>query len=92
MTKDFWQDMREEGFILIDAPARKFAVFPNDSGQVVIASYFDGETHINVMEPDEIGTVISDLRKAQATAQKTWNAIEPEYQAHLAISKAMGVK
>ena len=91
MKKDFWQDMRDEGFILMDAPDRKLAVFPNDIGFVVIASHEDHKTHISTVESDEVGALVAALLAAQERAQQIFDAIEPEYQTHLAITKAMGV-
>lgn len=90
MNPNFWQDMRDNEFILVDAPARKLAVFANQSGEVVMASLEDGYTHITTIEPNEIGNLIAALNFAKGEAQLFLDAIEPEYQAHVAISKAMG--
>lgn len=54
----FWDDMRESGFILVDAPARKIAVFGNTSGQIVIAIEDDGSRVLTTVCLDEL----SDLQ------------------------------
>lgn len=91
MKTNFWQEMRDNEFILVDAPSRKLAVFPNLTGLVVVASLEDSYTHICTIEADEVANVVAALLSAQIEAQKTLDAIEPEYQTHLAITKAMGV-
>lgn len=91
MKATFWQEMRDEGFILVDAPSRKVAVFPNQSGEVVLASLEDSTTHICMIEPDEIGEIVAALITAKLDANAILDAIEPAYEAHVAISKAMGV-
>lgn len=92
MNPNFWQDMRDNEFILVDAKTRKLAVFANQSGEVVMASLEDGYTHISTIEPDEIGNLIAALIAAKAEAQLFRDAVEPQYQAHVAISKAMGAE
>lgn len=90
MKTNFWQDMRNNEFILVDAQTRKLAVFANQSGEVVMASLEDGYTHVTTIEPNEIGNLIASLNAAKVEAQLFRDAIEPELQAHVAISKAMG--
>lgn len=90
MNPNFWQDMRDNEFTLTDAPTRKLAVFVNQSGEVVLASLEDGCTHITTIEISEIGNLIAALNVAKGEAQLVLDAIEPQYQAHEAISKAMG--
>ncbi len=92
MNEEFWQAMRDERFILTDAPDRKLAVFSNDIGFVVIASHECDQMHVTTVEPDEVPALVAALQEAQGRAQKTVDAIEPSFQAHAAISKAMGVK
>lgn len=82
--------MRDNQFILVDLPARKLAVFANDSGQVVTASLEVERTHIGLIEPEEVARVVAALLAAQIDAQEVAKAIEPDYLAYEAISKAMG--
>lgn len=85
MTKNnwlrFWQDMREEGLMLVDAPARKIAIFPNDSGQVVIASSEDGMQCIATICSDEFDAFNALLKSAKESAI----AFEAGRHAELAI-------
>jgi hypothetical protein len=44
-----------------------------------------------MIEPEEIGKIVASLIAAKSEAQQILDAILPEYEAHVAISKAMGV-
>lgn len=92
MTKNnrlrFWQDMREEGLMLVDAPARKIAIFPNNSGQVVIASSEDGMQCIATICPDEFDALDALLQSAKQSAIE----IDSGHHAEFAIWCAKGAK
>lgn len=90
VTKTFWEDMRDHGFMLVDYPARAIAVFPNDSGQVVIAGRTDAVTSIAVLEPQEVHSIALALVAAAKTANVTGAGLDAEYGAHWVIQKAMG--
>ena len=91
VTETFWADMRDNGFMLVDFPARAIAVFPNESWQVVIASHSDAATSITVLERQEVHSIALVLVAAAKAANVTGAAIDAEYGAHCVIQKAMGV-
>lgn len=72
MTKnewlDFWQNMRENELMLIDAPSRKIAVFANESGQIVLATSEDAGQCITTICSDEIGDFEELLSRAKSAA------------------------
>lgn len=80
----FWQDMRDEGSMLIDAPARKIAIFANTSGQVVLAVSEGGEQCASAVCPDEIELLEVLLSRAKATAL----GIDAAYQTEHVIWRA----
>ncbi len=87
---DFWDHMREHGFILIEYPARKLAVFSNDCGQVVIAAQDDGVTSLSVLEADEVHDMAAALLKAGTNAKAISVEMAAGHDAHCAIEKARG--
>lgn len=54
--------------MLIDALKRKIAVFPNQSGQVVLAVEEDDDSCITTLCPDELDGFIKLFNKAKAVA------------------------
>ena len=85
MTKNerlrFWQEMRENDFMLVDAPARKIAVFSNTSGMIVLAVEDDGQQVITEICFDEM----SEFEALLASAKDTAMAITAENEAEFAI-------
>ncbi len=88
MTEEFWDDMREEGFLVVDAPDRKVAIFANTSGDVLLATLMDGQTQALTLEPDEVADVVIKLVNAGREASVTSKKRNSEFVAHLAIEKA----
>lgn len=86
----FWTDMRKQGFVVIDFPARQVAVFPNDAGQVVVASQDDGTTSLSILEPDEVHSFVAAVLKAGTTAKAINVEMTAGDDAHCVIEKARG--
>ena len=84
----FWEDMRENEFILVDAPARKIAIFCNTSGQIVIAIEDDGRRVLTTVCLDEL----SDLQGLLARAHESAFEIDTANQAEFAIWNAKRVR
>ena len=80
----FWQAARDAGFMLVDAPARKIAVFANTSGQVVLATSEDGERCVATVCADEIELLEGLLRQAKSSALE----VDAEYRAEHVIWRA----
>lgn len=93
VTKDeFWQGMRDNEFILVDAPGQKLAVFPNDCGMVVVAAEEMGSTCITTLDVDDIDALVSKLIDAKCTAAPVIRQIEAQYETHCAIENAKDKK
>jgi len=83
MDSKFWQEMRNEDFIVVDAKKRKIAVFPNTCGMVVLATLDDGNC-ITTIDVDEIDDLIRRLLAAKDVA----SPVDAELQALYAIHNA----
>ena len=84
MNQNFWKDMSEEGFMLVHAPKRKVAVFPNDSGMVALATEdYDGQCLI-VLDVTEINDLISLLQAAKKVAEPKDIEIQADYAIYCA--------
>lgn len=86
MTNQFWQNMRREGFMVADCPARKIAVFPNQSGQVVVAVRQDGLDCIATLDAEELDAFMAKFKDASEIAVELDAVITASY----AISVAKG--
>lgn len=81
---NFWHGMRSSDFMLVDAPSRKIAIFPNESGQVVIATQDGEEQCVTNICCDEI----EDLERLFAAAARVAKGIDVEREAEYAIWRA----
>lgn len=88
MNDEFWEDMRDEGFLVVDAPARKIAIYANTSGQIAMVTLMDGQTQALTIEPEEVADVVSRLIKSGREADATGKRIASEAFTYLAIEKA----
>ena len=84
MNKKFWNDMREEGFLLVDAPARKIAVFSNTCAEVVLATTQDSKTCICTLDADEVDGLVELLIKAKLEAAPRDAELQAMYAIHCA--------
>jgi hypothetical protein len=58
-----WQEAKEQGFVVADAPARKLAAFANTTGEVVIVQEDDGvqtAVGLTVKEATKLMSVLAD--------------------------------
>lgn len=83
-----WDDLREQDFVVIDYSARKLAVYPNTSGQVMVASEVDGVLTCLDVEPEEVAALIAALQRALPKAREDAARMSAEYQTHGALEKA----
>lgn len=86
MKKEFWDEMREHDFLLIDASKRKIAIFPNQSGQVVLAVEEDGKSCISTICGDEVAEFLERFKNAAKPALEKASAIEADYAIFVARS------
>lgn len=84
ISKKFWQSMRTEGFIVLDAPTRKVAVFANQSGEVVLATQEDKRQCITTLTPVEVSGLVTALVRARIVAKPIEAAIKADYAIWLA--------
>lgn len=90
MSAPNWSDLREDGRVIVDAPARKLAVYSNPVGHVVLLSVDDGQDTYTDICPDEIPALLAALHRAAAEAIQTDRVLTAEYAAFRAIEKAQG--
>ncbi len=83
-SDDFWKEMRDSGCLLINAPARKVAVFPNSLGDVMLA-ILDCSTEgiegdcLTAIDVDEIDVLIVALLKTKQAALPVARALRTQY-------------
>lgn len=82
--------MRVDGRVVMDFPARKLAVYPNTSGQVVLLGEIDGESAHFEVSPEEVAALIAALQRSASEAMEMGRHLEAEYQTHVALEKAKG--
>lgn len=93
MTRDeFWQGMRDEGCMLVDAPSRKAAAYASNDGQVVVAIEDGDAVCITAFCVDEIRPLVSALLMAEHDARPKDALINAQYDTHCAIEKAKEAK
>lgn len=88
MTRIDWKDAAERGFVLVDFPARKVAVFANQSGEVVIASEVDGEVSAVAVDVEEALRLVALVRDAIDDAVPVSRRLDAEFAAYNAIEDA----
>ena len=83
-----WEQMKMEGFVVVDATTRKLAVYSNPGFQVVIASHLDGADSVATLEPQEVVDVVHALIEAAGRAQRDSATFDASYEAHQAVQRA----
>lgn len=83
-----WMEAAERGFVLVNAPARKVAVFANQSGEVAIVSAVDGVEIVTPVDLDEALRLVALLRDAIDDAAPIARHMEAQYAAFNAIEDA----
>lgn len=76
-----WQDLRDDGAVLIDTEDQKLAIYPGGMGAVVMASQErdDPVPRFIVLEQDSIPQLIAALTKAQAEAEVVSADLDAQY-------------
>ena len=90
LNDEYFEDLRDDGLLLVDAEARKVGVVENTTGQVLLVCEEDGEGFVFSICPDEINAICAALQAAGRKATAIGNRIEAEYQTFTAIQKAAG--
>ena len=83
LNKNFWNGMQEEGFMLVNAPSRKLAVFPSTGGQICISSSDFGSCGFS-LEIEEVDALIQALQSAKSSAIPISAEIQTMYAIHCA--------
>lgn len=83
-----WIDAHKAGFVLINATARKIALFPNESGHVCMVAEEDGAQLVTEIDVDEAKQLINMLRHAVEVAEPIHKKNEAEFLTFDAIQKA----
>lgn len=85
-----WDDLRADGRVVVDAPARKLAVYSNKYGDVVLMSLEDGSVHHASVSPNEVTALLRELMRASGEAKAIGQELNAEYVTHQAVEKARG--
>lgn len=83
-----WTKAAELGFVVVNAPARKIAVFANQSGEIAIVSALDGVEVTTDVNLDEAVRLMALLGKAIGCAAPIASLNVAEYAAFKAIENA----
>ena len=84
-----WEEMREDGRMLIDDEHQKLAVYPGSVGSVVLMSQeFQTGIHYIALEPDEVSKLIEALGRSYIEANEISADLEAKYEAHVALESA----
>ena len=89
MKNAYWQEMRNEDFIVVDCPMRKVAAYANLDGEVVLAVKDDASCTV-ALSIEEIDLLVFALLAARNEALPKAVLMASQYEAHLAITKAQG--
>lgn len=87
-----WQDLRDDGAMLIDDSNQKLAVYPGNLGAVVLASqeHNDPVPRFIVLDHGLIPELVAKLTKVQAEAAATSADWEAKYDAVEALEQEGG--
>jgi hypothetical protein len=81
-------ELRADGRMVVDAPARKVAVYANGSGCVVLLTVDTGERRYFDVTWEEVPAVCSALMRAAREAAEISGYNEAQYATYLAIEQA----
>lgn len=90
MDEEFWASMRENEFIVVDAKSRKIAVYPNDSGMIVLAVEEGGDRCLTTLGANEFNAFLSAFNAAREVAEPMDAEIESAYAIHCAKTGEKG--
>jgi len=83
-------ELRGAGLFVVDAPARKIAVYPSEWGQVILMAEEDGKRVYAAIDLCEIAALVVALGQAHESAAKESAHMAADYAAFCAIEKARG--
>lgn len=90
MNDLIFNELREEGHVVVDYPGRKIAVYANTSGHVVLLCQEGGIEMCQLVTPDEINDLCAALMRAGKEAKPIENVMNADFEAFTAIAKAQG--
>jgi hypothetical protein len=80
MTNEFWQSMREDKLMLVDAPQRKIAVFANEAGMIALATREDDVDGFTTICAHEINDFMELFKRAADTAIELDSSHAADYE------------
>lgn len=86
-----WDKAEQDGYVLVNAPARKLAVFANMTGWITLVVTHDKRQIVTELDPQEGVRLVALLRDAIDDAMPIYQNMVAELAAHDAIYKAAGV-
>lgn len=90
MSTPSWKDLKADGRVIVDAPSRKLAVYPNADGHVILLSVDSGVTSLAEVCPGEFLRLAEELCRSMAEARQAAARLDSEYAAHMLIERAKG--
>jgi hypothetical protein len=88
---EYFEDLREDGLLLVDHESRKVGVIANLTGDVVLIAQEDGQRIAVTFDPKEIDSLCAALQQHKRKAIATMNTLEAEYETFTAIQRAIGI-
>ena len=88
MEQEFWDEMRSEDFLLVDAPKRKIAIYANTSGQIIFAVSEDDAWCVTTICADEFNDFARRFNAAREIAAPKDAEIEADYAIYCAKTGA----
>jgi hypothetical protein len=89
--KDF-ESLKANGRLVVDFPARKLAIFPNEDGQIVVRSWMgDDEEGVAILEPSEIEPLVDALRMSGHEAFAIEQRMSADYLRHASDGKVVSI-
>lgn len=90
MTAPNWNELRAEGRVVVDAPARKLAIYPASGGHVILLSVDNGKATYTEIQPHEFDAAMSALAQAMLEGEGIHRELVACYETQMAIEKAQG--
>ena len=88
MNKELWDELKKDGFAIVDYPMRKIAVYPNENLSVTIFMEDLGGSAMTTIEHGEVAEFCAALVRAGNQSAADNFVADSEYAAHRAIETA----
>jgi hypothetical protein len=83
-------DLRADLRLVVDARARKLAVYPNPSGEVVLMIVDGSQTYFAEVDVANVPALCAALKRAGTEADGMLQVLGAQYETYVAIERAKG--